>query len=71
MGVKRALSNALPPRWIRRVVLAPAIIAVTVLVLVTLPLWLMAAAAVSPLLPGKLRALRVLKWWRARPAAAG
>ncbi|MGD9526532.1 1-acyl-sn-glycerol-3-phosphate acyltransferase [Pseudonocardia sp.] len=58
--MKKALSRALPPRWVRRVVLAPAIVAVTVLVLVTLPLWLMAAAAVSPLLPGKLRALRVL-----------
>jgi 1-acyl-sn-glycerol-3-phosphate acyltransferase len=49
-----------PPRWVRRTVLAPAMIAVTVLVLVTLPVWLLAAAAASPLLPGRLRPLRVL-----------
>ncbi|MGH3616147.1 MAG: 1-acyl-sn-glycerol-3-phosphate acyltransferase [Pseudonocardia sp.] len=49
-----------PPRWIRRVVLAPAVVGLTLAVLLTLPLWLLAAAAVSPLLPGKLRALRVL-----------
>ncbi|MGQ0573884.1 MAG: 1-acyl-sn-glycerol-3-phosphate acyltransferase [Pseudonocardia sp.] len=54
------MRNALPPRWIRRLVLAPAIIGVTVLVLVTLPLWLVLAAAAAPLLPGRLRALRVL-----------
>ncbi|MGE3284836.1 MAG: 1-acyl-sn-glycerol-3-phosphate acyltransferase [Pseudonocardia sp.] len=58
--MKKALSDALPPRWVRRVVLAPAVVAATVLMLVTLPLWLIVAAAVSPLLPGKLRALRVL-----------
>jgi 1-acyl-sn-glycerol-3-phosphate acyltransferase len=50
----------LPPRWVRRAVLAPAVVALTVAVLVTLPVWLLVAAAVSPLLPGKLRALRVL-----------
>ncbi|GAA1291669.1 hypothetical protein GCM10009609_70110 [Pseudonocardia aurantiaca] len=50
----------LPPRWVRRAVLAPAMVGLTVAVLLTLPVWLLAAAAVSPLLPGKLRALRVL-----------
>jgi 1-acyl-sn-glycerol-3-phosphate acyltransferase len=49
-----------PPRWVRRVVLAPAMIGLTVAVLLTLPLWLIVAAAVSPLLPGRLRVLRVL-----------
>jgi 1-acyl-sn-glycerol-3-phosphate acyltransferase len=49
-----------PPRWARRVLLAPAVLLLTVVVLVTLPGWLVLAAAVSPLLPGKLRALRVL-----------
>lgn len=58
--MKKALTGALPPRWVRRVVLAPAVIGLTIGVLVTLPLWLVAAAAVSPLLPGRLRALRVL-----------
>jgi len=52
--------RTLPPRWIRRVVLAPTVVGLTLTVLFTLPLWLLAAAAVSPLLPGKLRALRVL-----------
>jgi 1-acyl-sn-glycerol-3-phosphate acyltransferase len=50
----------LPPRWFRRLVLAPAAIGLTVAVLVTLPVWLLGAAAVSPLLPGRMRALRVL-----------
>ena len=50
----------LPPTWFRRLVLAPAVVVLTVAVLTTLPLWLLLAAAVSPLLPGKLRALRVL-----------
>jgi 1-acyl-sn-glycerol-3-phosphate acyltransferase len=50
----------LPPRWVRRVVLAPAVVALTLLVLLSIPLWLLAAAAASPLLPGRWRALRVL-----------
>ena len=50
----------LPPRWMRRVVLAPAVVALTVTLLLTLPVWLIVAAAASPLLPGRLRALRVL-----------
>jgi 1-acyl-sn-glycerol-3-phosphate acyltransferase len=50
----------LPPRWMRRVVLAPALVGLTVVLLLTLPVWLMVAAAVSPVLPGRLRALRVL-----------
>ena len=50
----------LPPRWMRRMVLAPAMIGLTVTLLLTLPIWLLVAAAASPLLPGRLRALRVL-----------
>lgn len=50
----------LPPRWVRRTVLAPAMVLLTVLVLTSLPIWVVLAAAVSPLLPGRLRALRVL-----------
>jgi 1-acyl-sn-glycerol-3-phosphate acyltransferase len=49
-----------PPRWVRRTVLAPAMILLTLVVLTTLPVWLLLAAAVSPFLPGRLRALRVL-----------
>jgi 1-acyl-sn-glycerol-3-phosphate acyltransferase len=50
----------LPPRWVRRTVLAPAMVLLTVLTLTSLPIWIVLAAAVSPLLPGRLRALRVL-----------
>ena len=50
----------LPPRWVRRAVLAPVVVLFTVLVLTTLPVWMLLAAALSPLLPGRLRALRVL-----------
>ncbi|MGH3942372.1 MAG: 1-acyl-sn-glycerol-3-phosphate acyltransferase [Pseudonocardiaceae bacterium] len=50
----------LPSRWVRRVVLAPALVLFTVFVLTTLPVWLLVAGALSPFLPGRLRALRVL-----------
>ena len=49
-----------PPRIVRRVVLAPAVVLLTVLLLGTLPGWLVVAAALSPLLPGRWRPLRVL-----------
>lgn len=48
-----------PPRWVRRVLLAPAVVALAFFALTTLPLWLLAAAAVSPLMPGWLRPLRL------------
>ena len=51
---------SLPPPWIRRTVLAPAMILLTLFVLVTLPVSLLLAAGLSPFLPGRLRALRVL-----------
>lgn len=50
----------LPPRWVRRVVIAPATVLLAVLVFTTVPLWLLLAAAASPLVPGYLRPLRVL-----------
>jgi 1-acyl-sn-glycerol-3-phosphate acyltransferase len=47
--------------WLlRRGVLAPAMLGLTALVWVTLPLWLIGAALLSPLLPGRWRALRLL-----------
>jgi 1-acyl-sn-glycerol-3-phosphate acyltransferase len=49
-----------PPRHVRRAVLAPLVLLLTGALLTTLPLWLLLAALVSPLLPGRLRALRVL-----------
>jgi 1-acyl-sn-glycerol-3-phosphate acyltransferase len=61
----------LPPRWVRRVVLAPAVVAFALAVLVTLPVWLLLALAGSglaalrrsrhPAMPGSpLRAVRLL-----------
>ena len=50
----------LAPRWFRRVVLAPAMIGLTVLAIVGLPVWLLGAALVAPFLPGRWRPLRVL-----------
>jgi 1-acyl-sn-glycerol-3-phosphate acyltransferase len=50
----------LPPRWFRRLVLAPAVVALTILVLGALPLALLVAGIVSPLIPGRWRPLRVL-----------
>ena len=49
-----------PPRLVRRLVLAPAIPLLTVLLVVSLPLTLIAAAVASTFLPGRWRALRVL-----------
>jgi 1-acyl-sn-glycerol-3-phosphate acyltransferase len=45
---------------VRRGVLAPAAIGLTVLVWATLPLWLIGSALLSPVLPGRWRALRLL-----------
>ncbi len=47
--------------WLlRRGVIAPAVIVLTTLMWVTLPAWLILAALVSPALPGRWRALRLL-----------
>ncbi len=48
----------LPPRWVRRVVLAPAVVALGVLLLTAAPLVLLVALALSPLVPGRWRPLR-------------
>ncbi len=47
-------------RQVRRLFTAPAVIVLTVLLGVTMPLWLVAAAALSPVLPGRWRPLRLL-----------
>ena len=44
----------------RRLLTATAVIAVTTLLWVLLPLWVVGAAALSPMLPGRWRALRLL-----------
>ena len=45
---------------VRRAVMAPAVVVLTALLWVTLPAWLIVAALVSPALPGRWRALRLL-----------
>jgi 1-acyl-sn-glycerol-3-phosphate acyltransferase len=50
----------LPPRWVRRVVIAPLMFLLLGIVLLSAPLWLLGAAAVSPWLPGRWRQLRFL-----------
>jgi 1-acyl-sn-glycerol-3-phosphate acyltransferase len=46
--------------WFRRLLLAPAVIVLTGFLLTTVPLWLIGAAVLSPLVPGRLRPLRLL-----------
>ncbi|MGW4501730.1 1-acyl-sn-glycerol-3-phosphate acyltransferase [Micromonospora sp. NPDC004336] len=50
----------LPPWWVRRLVLAPGAVLLAFLVVTTLPVWAFLAAAASPLVPGRLRPLRLL-----------
>lgn len=50
----------IPPRWVRRLVMAPLAVLVSFWVLTTLPLLVILAAVVSPFLPGSWRALRLL-----------
>jgi 1-acyl-sn-glycerol-3-phosphate acyltransferase len=46
--------------WVlRRFVIAPLVVALAAGVWLTLPLWLIGAAAISPIVPGRLRPLRV------------
>ena len=50
----------LPPRWVRRLVVGPVVVVLIVLLLTSAPLWLLVAAAASPVLPGRWRPLRLL-----------
>jgi 1-acyl-sn-glycerol-3-phosphate acyltransferase len=45
---------------LQRVVVAPLVIVLTVVLLTTVPLWVLLAALVSPVVPGRLRPLRLL-----------
>jgi 1-acyl-sn-glycerol-3-phosphate acyltransferase len=63
----------LPPRIVRRLVLAPLLPVLTIALIVTMPLLLLVAAAASPRLPGRWRALRLLWFgliWLALESAA-
>jgi 1-acyl-sn-glycerol-3-phosphate acyltransferase len=51
---------ALPPVWVRRLVLGPLMVLLAVLVLTTLPVWLIVGVAASPLVPGRLRVPRLV-----------
>lgn len=50
----------MPPRPVRRLLFPPLLIVGTFLLLSTLPLWIIATAAASRVLPGRLRGLRLL-----------
>ncbi|MGC0250326.1 1-acyl-sn-glycerol-3-phosphate acyltransferase [Pseudactinotalea sp. Z1748] len=49
-----------PPRWVRRLVIAPAVVLVTIGVLATLPVLVLVALALTSLVPGYFRLPRVL-----------
>ncbi|MCP5069638.1 MAG: 1-acyl-sn-glycerol-3-phosphate acyltransferase, partial [bacterium] len=49
----------LPPRWLRRLVIDPAVVIGFVLAVIVLPLWVLAALVGSRLVPGNWRILRV------------
>jgi 1-acyl-sn-glycerol-3-phosphate acyltransferase len=49
-----------PPSWIRRLLLAPLVIALAVALLVSLPVWVLVALIASPLVPGHLRVPRLM-----------
>ncbi|BDV29418.1 1-acyl-sn-glycerol-3-phosphate acyltransferase [Microbacterium terricola] len=50
----------LPPRWLRRIVIAPLVIVLTLGVLVLEPLWLVVALVLTSLVPGRFRLPRVV-----------
>ncbi|MGH2775827.1 MAG: 1-acyl-sn-glycerol-3-phosphate acyltransferase [Actinomycetota bacterium] len=50
----------LPPRIVRRLVIAPLVLLVTFLAITTLPLWLFVALIVTPFFPGRWRLFRLL-----------
>ena len=48
------------PAWVRRLVIAPVVVLLAVVLLTTLPVWLLLALAASPLVPGHLRVPRLV-----------
>ncbi|MFV2100120.1 1-acyl-sn-glycerol-3-phosphate acyltransferase [Micromonospora sp. LOL_024] len=50
----------LPPRWLRRLLLAPGVVLLAILLVSTVPVWALLALAASPFVPGHLRPLRLL-----------
>ncbi|GIJ78209.1 Acyltransferase [Micromonospora phaseoli] len=50
----------LPPRWLRRLLLAPGVVLLAILLVSTVPVWALLTLAASPFVPGHLRPLRLL-----------
>jgi 1-acyl-sn-glycerol-3-phosphate acyltransferase len=50
----------MPPSWVRRVLLVPVVLIVTLLVVTTLPVWLLVSFAATPVVPGRFRLPRVV-----------
>jgi 1-acyl-sn-glycerol-3-phosphate acyltransferase len=50
----------LPPSWVRRLVIGPVVVVLAVILLTTLPIWLILAVAASPFMPGHLRVPRLI-----------
>jgi 1-acyl-sn-glycerol-3-phosphate acyltransferase len=50
----------LPPAWVRRLILAPLVVLLAVVLLTSLPVWLIVGVALSPLVPGHLRVPRLI-----------
>jgi len=50
----------IPPAWVRRFVFAPSVVVLALVLLSTLPAWLIIGVALSPLLPGHLRVPRLI-----------
>jgi 1-acyl-sn-glycerol-3-phosphate acyltransferase len=50
----------LPPKWLRRILIDPALVLGVVLAIVSLPIWIVVAAFVSRYVPGKWRILRLV-----------
>jgi 1-acyl-sn-glycerol-3-phosphate acyltransferase len=50
----------MPPVWVRRLVFGPVVVLLAVLLVTTLPVWLIVAVALSPFMPGHLRVPRLV-----------
>ena len=50
----------MPPVWVRRLVFGPAVVLLAVVLLTTLPIWLIVGVALSPFVPGRLRVARLV-----------
>jgi len=50
----------MPTRWVRRIVFGPLVVVLAVVLLTTLPVWLIVAVALSPFMPGHLRVPRLI-----------